>query len=202
MTFKRHLFALFRAQGSTISQAYVSAGYKGGRISASKNGSKLAANQEIKALISELEASETPEQIRAKILELKAGMHDKKAVQRNRALNEIAAQRDKEISLGDAAKQRPAPFSVHDVRALESCIRMVVLASAAIAEEVQKLGGDPLVFSAALATHRAASSAQVEWMQRLRQADSAASIRGASERLSVGSALNLKAAIHRLEGNK
>lgn len=171
MTPRRQLFAHFRALGSTVSQSFVAAGFKGDRYAASKNGAKLEANPEIRALAAQLKATKSPEIIRVKILQIKADLNDKKAERRNKALQKITAERGKAVARGNAPKQRPAPVSGHDVRALENCVSLVIRESAKIVEEITELEGDPLVLSVALNTHRAASTAQVEWLDRLREAD-------------------------------
>jgi len=199
MTPRRQLFAHFRALGSTVSQSFVAAGFKGDRYAASKNGAKLEANPEIRALVAQLKATKSPEIIRAEILRIKADLNDKKAERRNKALQKIAAERGKVVARGDAPKQHPAPVSGHDVRALEYCVSLVIRESAKIVEEITELGGDPLVLSVALNTHRAASIAQVEWLDRLREADAFAVSQHQTRALGSNVLIDVGAAIARLE---
>ena len=116
MTPRRRLFAHFRALGSTVSQSFVSAEFKGDRNAASKNGAKLEANQDIQTLVAELKATNTPEQIRAEILQIKANLNDKKAAKRNQVLQEITKQREKANARENVPESPPAPVSVHDIR--------------------------------------------------------------------------------------
>lgn len=199
MTPRRKLFAHFRALGNSVSQSFVAAEFKGDRKAASKNGAKLEANLEIRALVADLKATKSPENIRSEILRIKGDLNDKKAERRNMALHKIAAERGATFARNNTPNQRPVPVNGHDVRAMEYCVSLVIRESAKIVEEISELGGDPLVLSVALNTHRAASTAQVEWLDRLREADAFAVSQHQTRALDSNVLIDVGAAIVRLE---
>jgi hypothetical protein len=82
---------------------------------------------------------------------------------------------------------------------MEYCVSLVIRESAKIVEEISELGGDPLVLSVALNTHRAASTAQVEWLDRLREADAFAVSQHQTRALDSNVLIDVGAAIVRLE---